>query len=103
MVEPLRLPVVHKLRVAQSLVGGPTAAGLAGLSPVSPVTFPVLSRLLGHEGGVSLELGAAQHARRVVLSQGLFYLQIQVERAGGRGTPRQCRGNDAGAGRGGGV
>lgn len=85
MVKPLRLPVVHKLRVAQALVGGPAAAGLAGLSPGAPVIFPVLSRLLGHEGRVSLELGAAKNARRVVLSQGLSYLQ----REGGRAARRR--------------
>lgn len=77
MVKPLRLPVVHELRVTQALVCGPTSdrRSLAGLPPGATALFILLLLgLLGHERRVSLELGAAQYARVVVFSQGLFYL-----------------------------
>lgn len=76
MAKPLRFPVVHKLRIAQALVCGPALARLTGFPPGEAVIFVLLLGLLGHESRVSLELGAAQHACIVVLSQGLVNLVV---------------------------
>lgn len=95
MVQFQRFPVIDKLGIAHALIGGPVPARLPVTPVGGPIIFAELQGLLGHEVGVSLELGAAEHPRGVVLSQSAFYLSCVREKA--TGIPTGFRGSVGGA------